>query len=371
MKKANSHREKNEFLHLDRIQIQTQKKNQGPNFHPPLEIEWNETDNQTLKDMSEIPIQQPETSKTSALASHEKTLSPAFNPNDYFISVLMHQKGMRKFFNVEEVGEEGATQQSLGTYESLVKQAGAQGIGQTSIDRGFDIEAAQHYALLQIYLKTEDSHSENIVIRIDQNHHLIPAPLHFTRWLSQDPNNETMLPRTTCWEKWPALSQPICEPIKNFISETNPELFVEQMKLEFLKGCGPQLTKEQKDIFEIRLYHLKCNMIMVKEAVQEGLSIKQILALIIPIVDDFAFNFVTQGILKGGELWPARKRFASLHTGFRTAWNKAKKESDTALPVFKKQIQKELSAIKELSPETLESTYFGNKGYELRKGLFL
>jgi len=371
MKKINSHAKRNAFLYLDHIQIQNQKKKLSPQFHSVHDEKPEIVESREHVNTSLVPIHLSDRQKITNLSTPEQTVKPPINPNDFFINVLMHQTGMREFFNIEEVGTEEEVHMALGTYDNLIKQAGAQGIAQEVLDHGFDIKSAQNYALLQIYLKTEDAHGENILIRIDQNHHLIPTPLNCSRWLCDDPNSEKMIPRTTRWERWPALNQPICEPIKDFVIDSDPEFLVEQMKLDFLKQCGPYLSDEQKSIFETRFYHLKCNMIMVKEAVSEGLYIKQILALILPVIDDFAFKFVTQGILKGGELWPARKRYISLHTGFRTAWNKAKKEGGRRTEIFTERIRQEISEIKKLPSETLESNYFRELCYELRKGLFL
>lgn len=354
---------------MDSKHIRNPKQRLAPSFHPNVDVISEEEHIQELNATTSDSL--PNAPKSPALPLISQSITPLINPNEYFIQMLMQKDRMREFFNIEEANEEGITDQTLGTYGNLMKQAGEQGVTREILDRGFNIKAAQYFALLHIYLKTEDSHGENILIRLDHNHHLIPTSLTFSRWLGEDPNHEKMLPKTTRWEKWPALSLPIDEQIKEFIIKHDPESFVNAMRNDFLDKCADQLSDEQKNIFELKFYHLKCNMIMVQEAVNQGLLIKQILALTLPVIDNFAFNFVTQGILKGGELWPARKRFATLHTGFKNAWNQAKKEKNAPLQAFTDRIKQEIITVKKIPLEILERDYFQEMCYELRSGLYL
>lgn len=117
--------------------------------------------------------------------------------------------------------------------------------------------------------------------------------------------------------------------------------------------------------------HLEANLLMIKEATKNGLTIKQMIALIIPEVDRQIFNFVTGGILQGGSLWPARKRYASLESSFQRAWNTTLLGGHFDKKLFGNAIHIEIEKIKGLPATQLEKQYFPRISYELRRGLYL
>lgn len=273
--------------------------------------------------------------------------------------------------NLEDEEAELLFSDCIGTYANLIKHAENQGITKEILDQGFDIQAAHKYALFQIWVKAEDAHGGNILIRLSGENTMIPIPLDFGRCLGYDLENGIMLPRTTRWEKWPALEHRFDDTVKNFIIKQNTQSLIDKLKKLFFGRYSAELSEEQKAIFSVKLQHLHANMIMVQEAMKEGLTMKQILALILPIIDINALNFVTQGITQGGELWPARKRFASLKTSFREAWDCATQLSTFNSELFREKIGDEVREIKKLSLDTLNTLYFPEISFELRRSLYL
>jgi Phosphatidylinositol 3- and 4-kinase len=287
------------------------------------------------------------------------------NIRNFFNIPLLEEDQLASFENVQE------EKTSIGTYANLIYEASSQGVNKETLDSGFNIYEAQKFALLQLIIKAEDTHGGNIMIQVNTSNQLVPIPIDFGRCLGNDPHDEHMLPRTTRWEQWPALLYPIDLTIKDFILNLNIDDIVEAVRTEFFRLFSSLLSEEQINIFHMKFFHLHSNLVMIQEAVKAGLTIKQMLTLILPVIDSDAFHFVTQGVLQGGELWPARHRFATLNTSFLKAWRRSHQNDSFDKNVFFDCIKKEIIEIKNIPEDLLEKRYFQEMSFELRRGLFL
>lgn len=301
--------------------------------------------------------------------------------NEHLIDLLDKTPEVNHFFNMVPLAfsendnpseELGTTyKNSIGSYLTLLLKAESQGVMKEVIDQGFDIEAAQKFALLQLWVKAEDAHEGNIIIGLSDENTMIPISIDFGRCLSFDMDSPIMLPRTTRWEQWPALECNVETNIKNFILSKDPETLIIKLEDLFFNLYNDELTSEQQTLFAIKFHHLHANMIMVQEAIREGLTFKQILALILPVIDGEAFDFVTQGLLQGGDLFSARTRYATLKTAFREAWRNSTAQFTFNSDRFRELIRNEINSIKQLPLEQLNERYYHKMCYELRKGLYL
>lgn len=299
--------------------------------------------------------------------------------NEMIVYLLDNLSKDPNFFNVplleesqlasyESVQEENT---SIGTYANLIHEANSQGVTKETLDSGFDIYEAQKFAILQLLIKAEDTHGGNIMIQVNPKNQLVPIPIDFGRCLGDDPNDEHMLPRITRWEQWPALLYPVDPQIVEFILSIDVTDYIRKVQDEFFRLFQSLLTVELKERFHTKFFHLQANLIMIQESIKAGLTIKQMITLIIPEIDDDAFHFVTQGVLQGGELWPARHRFAGLQTSFLNAWNQSYKNNSFDEQQFLDCIKKEIIGIKNTPEDILEKRYFQAMSFELRRGLYL
>ncbi|MEC7838732.1 MAG: hypothetical protein VX777_01685 [Chlamydiota bacterium] len=355
------------FLHLPRkkLNLPTSTKRERPNLPKDLIINYQSPTE------PEVVISEPIVSEVDSTIGF----------NELLVSQLDNLPQVNRFFNlpIAKVSDKNdneieiTIEQSncIGTYSELIRQAELQGITKNTLDYGLDKLSAQKYALLQLMIKAEDAHGGNIIILQDLANHLVPISIEFGRCLGHDPNDERMLPRTTRWEDWPALSEPVEDEIKDFILSLDSLKLVKDLKMSFYSKYDTKLTENQKDIFEIKFDHLHSNILMLQESIKSGLTFRQMIALILPKIDPSSFNFVTQGVLEGGELWPARKRFASLITGFRSAWNHSIINNKLNQDEFVHRIRGEIEEIKKLSETELEEYFFKEICFELRRGLFL
>lgn len=298
--------------------------------------------------------------------------------NDIIVSLLDRLPTINHFFGVPEVAIETlesqevkskkAYKESLGTYAEILAAAKTE---KQIVDKKLNTLASQKYALLQLWVKAEDAHGNNILIQENSEKELIPIPINYTRCLADDFSNEKNIARTTRWEDWPALQQAPLPEIVHFVTETDPHALAKELKEAFFKLFASELSDKQKERFEIKFTHFEANLIMVQEAIKAGLTFREIIALILPHIDKYAFNFITGGVLEGGELWPARKRFLKLDTGFLIAWSRAKKWDGFSMNTFKTAIVEQIQQIKKLPPATLYDNYYTEICFELRRALFL
>jgi len=361
------HKQLSDFLHLPQTKLKQPIFPKRVAIKTPKDLISNYKESELAENiMSETPVDE---------------LNSMIGFNELIVSALDNLPQVNRFFNLPIAKVSGKNDSEIeitieqknciGTYSDLIKQAELQGMTKDTLDYGLDTLSAQKYALLQLIVKAEDAHGGNIIIIQDPTNHLVPISIEFGRCLGHDPNDERMLPRTTRWEKWPALDLPIDEKLKNFILSLNTEKLVRDLKDAFYSNYNSKLTEVQRGFFNIKFHHLHSNILMVQESIKSGLIFKQMIALILPAIDPSTFNFITQGVLEGGELWPARKRFASLKTGFRNAWNHSLTHSKFNYDEFVQRIRGEIEEIKQLSSAELNDLYFKEICFELRRGLFL
>ncbi|MCB1112704.1 MAG: hypothetical protein H7A37_09850 [Chlamydiales bacterium] len=292
--------------------------------------------------------------------------------NEYLVYLFDQLPEINGFFNLPKItltydeDNKPKTQQefiqSEGTYLQFTKE------DKEKTDNAFNTLAAQKFAIIQILMKAEDAHALNILISRDANGELIPIPIDYGRSLTHDPNDPTMVPRTTRWETWPALEKPTDPSIIALFDRINPENLVTNLKAAFHKEVNDPAFEERLDL---KLTHLEANLYMIKAAMKKKFTVKQTLALILPAMNKYTFNMVTKGVISGGSLWPARDRYIKLHTSFLAVWNKSLHWRRFKMDTFIEKIEEEVEKVSRLTPEQLHEKYFEEMCYELRRGLFL
>ena len=290
--------------------------------------------------------------------------------NHTLVSLIDTLPAINGFFQIatmdekQQVKETTAYQESDGTYAELLANQ-----EKSAIDATFNTLEAQKYMVLQLWVKAEDAHGHHILIRRNSAGELLPIPINYRRCLAHNFHSNWMIPRTTRWEGWPQLEQPLDPVIRKLILDSDPHALTAALKAAFNKTVS--LSPEEQELFDCKFTHFTANMIMLNRAIQVGLTLKQTLALILPVIDNYAFHFVTAGTLKGGELWPARDRFLQLSNAFVKAWNAGRKWHHFCFDTFEAAIIAEIEAIHALSPEVLFERYFNEIAFELRRSLYL
>jgi len=347
-------------IELTNITPQEEEKRLGPAIdHTPLQQieEPANRDDQTVVKPREFAI------FNNIIASRLDTL-PSIN---HFFSIpeVRFTKSSEN-----EIQMKQECQSCLGTYAQLIEQAESKGKTKEDLDTILNPKSAQKFAIFSLWIKAADIHGGSILIQKNENE-LTPIPVNYSNTLSWNPTDSNTLIRTTRWEKWPALTMPLDHEVMTFVLDTKPESTAAELKKNFFDEFGEDLPEEKKQLFDRKFEHLQANMMMVREGVKADLNLHQIMALILPEIDQKAFDFVTGGLLKGGELWGARERYLQLPTSFIEAWKAATQDGDFSESIFKKIIGEEIRKIKKLNADDLEKRYYHEICYELRRGLFL
>lgn len=146
-----------------------------------------------------------------------------------------------------------------------------------AFDKHADLRSSHQFVLFNILLKTQDAHKGNILCRRERGKY-VPIPIDFGRLLSPAPHRilESML-RFTPFVKWATLDQKFDEETKEFVKNLDPKQMIHTLKQLFIDH--PSLKPAQKDILERKLVHLYANILMVKEALKEDLTPRQLIAL--------------------------------------------------------------------------------------------
>lgn len=299
--------------------------------------------------------------------------------NELIVFLFDNHPSVNNFFNIPIIEENRLNSfqffeeqnTSIGTYSNLISEAAAQGVDKETLDCGFDLFEAQKFAILQLLTKAEDSHGGNIIIQVNSKNQLIPIPMDFGCCLAHNPKDEYTLPRTTKWEQWPALLYPVDDKIVQFLLNLQISGMMTMIRCKFLRSLQRELSTEEIALFEKKFFHLDANLIMLQEAVKMGLTIKKMIALILPVIDEESFRTITQGVLEGGELWPARERFSKMETAFNRAWDAANVYRFFNREEFQRAISKEILSLSKIADGVIEGLYFSEISYRLRKGLFL
>jgi len=329
------------------------------------------------------PVEVPGQEKKFTLEKDDISIGPlnGFEAyNDLIISQLDRHPLIHNLFGVPEVQIEKTAAKSYSItrekipgelYAVAIKKAQEAGEGKEQLDKRFNVQSAQKYALLQLWIKAEEGHGASTLIQKNPLEELVPISFNHIHCISHDPTDATMLPRTTRWEKWPQLELPVDPQVKEFVLRADPSQIVNDLKTAFLIEYKSELTEEQFEWMELKFHHLLANMVTLFDAVNADMNFRQILALILPEINQHSFNFVTQGQMEGGELWPARERYAKLPTAFLSSWGKALHWRRFRIENFRSHMQKEIEKIGRLPKKVLDQRYFNEICFELRRGMYL
>ena len=218
-----------------------------------------------------------------------------------------------------------------------------------AFDASPDLKSSHQFVLFNVLLKTQDAHKGNILCR-EENSKYIPIPIDLGRLLSHAPHRSLeSLMRFTSFVNWSTLDQKFDEETKQFVHNLDPDHIVSTIRELFVNH--PSLKKSQRDILERKLVHLRANILMVKEAVKEDLTPRQLIALATFKLTPHHINQMEE-IVKDpkntshhGDLM-RKYLLRHCHCAFLSAWNTARAEGTFNEEKFIRQIRQSVQSIK-------------------------
>lgn len=173
------------------------------------------------------------------------------------------------------------------TVQSLYPRHGPQKLPQEIQDQ-LSPEGVQKFALLQMLLKTTDSHGGNIILH-ETNGKLFPHSIDHSASLHADPTLLASHPRISDYALWPGMEAPIDQDsvVTQQLLGMDVEGLLKTLLEEALEAADTQkdLPEEALSSLPSSLNHLAANLIFIQESIKEKLSPQQMLACLVCPID--------------------------------------------------------------------------------------